>query len=259
MTHPVQICSTHWNFHLTNTNWFSSSHFLSRYSFFFFLPGKQTLLACFLLSHKPSLLGIVSMASPSCQMFLGELSSLVSTTSPLEAFLCCPPHFLLSLNVWRNSFFRRVQNSFVKYCIYRHLFRLYKYGLWKFPGAGNMILDFIVNVWFGVSSSAVKGSFRPSTVSGRQLTMIIVSQRKVLRERIVQAGTKVMRKRGEYVSVRTDLPFPNTAHVASRRCVVLESDVVASLIWKKVLEFLVKVWYDQFDYMGLSGLYDRMF
>ena len=130
------------------------------------------------------------MASPSCQMFLWELSSLVRTTTPMETFLCCPPHFLFSLNVWRNSFFQRVQNSFVKYCIYRHLFRLYKYGLWKFPSAGNMILDFIVNVWFGVSSSAVKRSFRPSTVSGRQLTMIIVSQRKVLRDSLSKLAPK---------------------------------------------------------------------
>ena len=68
-----------------------------------------------------------------------------------------------------------------------------------------------------------------------------------------------MRKRGEYILDRADLPFPNTAHVASRRCVVLESDVVVSLIWKMVLELWVKMWDDQFSYMGLSGKYDRMF
>ena len=212
----------------------------------------------FTLRTKPSLLGIVSMASPSCQVFLGELS-LIWTTSPVETFLCCPSHFLLSWSVWRNSFFQRVQNSFIEYCIRRHLFRQYKYGLWNFPGGGNMVLDFIVNGWFGVSGSAVKGSFRPSTVSGRQLTMAIVSQRKVLRDSFSKLAPKsCVREESTFRTVRIcrSLTPPMWLAVGF---VVLESDVVASLIWKMVSELLVKVWDDQFSHMGLSGKYDRMF
>ena len=98
---------------------------------------------------KPLSSGLICTTLAILQWFRDVLSSAISTTSFTIRFLCSLHHLVLGCNVCRNSFRHLVQNTLTRYCTLRHLLRKYMSSLWKFPGGGSTILDFMVKIWLG--------------------------------------------------------------------------------------------------------------
>ena len=130
---------------------------------------------------RPSPSRNVSYTRATFQQFLGELSSITTTTSSTCRFLQVATHFCLGWRDCNLSFLHLVQNLLARCCTLSHLFFEYRSARWNSPGGDNITLDFMVSKWLGVRDSAICGEFIVSTVKGRQFTMASASIMKVLR------------------------------------------------------------------------------
>lgn len=116
---------------------------------------------------------------PSCQEFLGAVSSTITTRSLVVKFLLGLFHLIFSCMKVKYSFIHLCQKRSDMYCTCLHLRWEYKFPFWKTPG-GMTGFDFNWRRWFGVRGSRSFGS-QVTVVMDRSFTIASTSHSPVWR------------------------------------------------------------------------------